>query len=722
MKPRINPYLLLVSIALVTGVNAATIVWVGDTDNVFDNPLNWPSDTLPSLSADTWQINGVGSVNTNTNLSVSSPLLFTAATAKIAFGASSGSMSLSGSDITLFPGTGDGILSGTSGTTTINNSLVIGDGSVGVNSISNSNVTGGLLKVTGNITGGTGAGSPGLVTLSFGSTDGQDGNYEVTGNITKGATATAMTVTMRGDGTATLSGTNSFNTLGWGATAGTIGTVRINGGTSDIGTVAGTGLFTQTLRVSGGILNVGTARNVRTSLLLDGGTMNISGDRLSFNNGGQTFTMSSGALNVNGTGSGTFGARLGGDSGPALAGYAFVGVQSGGNFTVKGNGGQDTTFQLGSSTASIVTSYTLSGGTLDVLGTNSTNGWVTLGADAAGTSTTTLTVSGTGKLISRSNPALTSGGINGRTAAAAQVLDLAGGTLFAGRIDGANLRGTALGTNGTLDNNGTKIAPGDAGSSGNTKVVNTTRMTLTSGSLAIDIGGTTPSTALQDAASSGKHDQLNITAGTLILGGTLDVALIDGFVPSISDTFTILTNPSVSGTFSNVSGGKVTLTGGSTFDVSTSSGTAVVLSNYTVSGGTTFNSWIGGFNVGGQTGANGDFDNDNLDNVVENVLGSNPSIYSNGLTQISATANSVKFRHDQSNTIASDVTKTYQWSPDLVNWAAGGVSIGGTTATITSTTVSDVAAPGNDVIEVTVTVPPNTLTKVFGRLVATKTP
>ena len=721
MKTRFNPYLLLVSIALVTGANAATIVWVGDTDNVFDNPLNWPSDTLPSLSTDTWQINGVGSVNTNATLSVGSPLSFTAATAKIAFGASSGSMSLSGSDITLFQGTGDGILSSTSGTTTINNSLVLGDGSVGVNSISNSNVTGGLLKVTGNITGGTGAVTPGLVTLSFGSTDNQDGNYEVTGNITKGATATAMTVTMRGDGTATLSGTNSFNTLGWGGTAGTVGTVRINGGMSDVGTVAGSGLFTQTLRVSGGILNVVTARNIRSSLLIDGGTMNISGDRLSFNAGGQTFTMSRGSLNVNGTGSGTFGARLGGDSGPALAGYAFVGVQSGGDFTVKGNGAQDTTFQLGSNTGSIVTSYTLSGGTLDVLGNNSTNGWVTLGADGAGTSTTTLTVSGTGKLISRSNPALTSGGINGRTAAAAQVLDLAGGTLFAGRIDGANLRGTALGTNGTLVNNGTKIAPGDVGSSGTTKVVNTTGMTLASGSLAIDIGGTTPSTALQDASSSGKHDQLNITGGNLILGGTLNVSLIDGFVPSVSDTFTILTNPAVSGTFTNVSGGKVSLAGGATFDL-TNTGTAVTLSNYQAPSGNDYASWISNFSVDGQTGANDDFDNDNLDNVVENVLGSNPSVSNTGLTQISATGSSVKFQHDQSNTIASDVTKSYQWSTDLVDWKASGqANTGGIVATISPVTIIDVAGPGNDMVEVTVTAT-GAPAKIFARLVATKAP
>jgi hypothetical protein len=44
------------------------------------------------------------------------------------------------------------------------------------------------------------------------------------------------------------------------------------------------------------------------------------------------------------------------------------------------------------------------------------------------------------------------------------------------------------------------------------------------------------------------------------------------------------------------------------------------------------------------------------------------------------------------------------------------------TATIAENTITNVAAPGNDVIEVTVTVTGGSATKLFGRLVATKTP
>jgi autotransporter-associated beta strand protein len=136
-----------------------------------------------------------------------------------------------------------------------------------------------------------------------------------------------------------------------------------------------------------------------------------------------------------------------------------------------------------------------------------------------------------------------------------------------------------------------------------------------------------------------------------------------------------------------------------------------------------FTAWIADFSVGGLTGANDDFDNDGLANAVENVLGSNPSLTNTGLTGISASGSTFKFRHDQSNEIASDVAKSYQWSTDLLEWnTSGGSNAGGTTATIAEATITDNAAPANDVIEVTVTVTAGPAAKVFGRLVATKAP
>lgn len=136
-----------------------------------------------------------------------------------------------------------------------------------------------------------------------------------------------------------------------------------------------------------------------------------------------------------------------------------------------------------------------------------------------------------------------------------------------------------------------------------------------------------------------------------------------------------------------------------------------------------FTAWIEDFSVGALTGANDDFDNDGLANAVENVLGSDPSVTNPGLSGLSATGSTFKFSHNQSNTIASDVAKSYQWSTDLVEWKASGESnAGGTAATIAEATITDNIAPANDVIEVTVTVTGGPSAKVFGRLVATKAP
>lgn len=63
------------------------------------------------------------------------------------------------------------------------------------------------------------------------------------------------------------------------------------------------------------------------------------------------------------------------------------------------------------------------------------------------------------------------------------------------------------------------------------------------GSLEIELGGTTPGS---------EYDQLNhlLGAGTAVLGGTLEVQLIDNFVPSVGDTFDVITAlGGITGTF-----------------------------------------------------------------------------------------------------------------------------------------------------------------------------
>jgi hypothetical protein len=596
---------------------AATITWAGTSNNVFNNPANWPSSTLPSLTADVWQVNGPGTQG-STTLTLSSPLAFGATAAKISFGTSSANMTLSGSSITLFQGTGDGILTAVNSpnTTTIGSDIILGTGSAATNSISSTGT--GILKVTGNITAGTG-GTAGAAVLSLGSTGTQNGNYELAGNINKGSTATSLQLTKRGTGTATLTGTNVLVNLGNNEANSTI---RINGGQTNILNAAssGFGIANQpasTIRVSAGELNSFDSRTVRNSILVDGGTWNLgqaynesavlqsntSGARLSFNAGtgapNYSFTLSSGNVNYlpsYTTGSTNFGIRLGNDSGAGNVGGTpateptVSASQTGGTFIVNGAGGQDTTFSLGTGTADKVNSYSLSGGTLDLRGSTGSNAFLTIGAASTGTtSLSTFTLSGSGKLLVRSQTAAgTAGGasdsgIQGRNSGGAQVLALTGGTLIAGRIDATNLRATAGGSNGLLVNSGSLIAPGDSNRTGLTRVVGD--MQISSGTLEVDINGAVQSTIWQSAVNATNHDALLVT-GNLTLGGDLNIRLLNAYDPTglsftIAQANTAGGSGSLSGAFANVAfGSRLNVVGGQGSFLVSKSGNDVVLSNF----------------------------------------------------------------------------------------------------------------------------------------------
>ncbi|GAA5129655.1 hypothetical protein JIN84_03640 [Luteolibacter yonseiensis] len=130
-------------------------------------------------------------------------------------------------------------------------------------------------------------------------------------------------------------------------------------------------------------------------------------------------------------------------------------------------------------------------------------------------------------------------------------------------------------------------------------------------------------------------------------------------------------------------------------------------------------SWIGGYAVGSENGFDQDPDHDGLVNGVEHLLGSSPADANRGVRDISsATGGSFTFRHTRTNAMATDVTASYEWSQDLVNWHASGATAGGITATITDNVVTDTSAPALDEIEVSVTVGGGFVSKVFARLKA----
>jgi Bacterial Ig-like domain len=130
----------------------------------------------------------------------------------------------------------------------------------------------------------------------------------------------------------------------------------------------------------------------------------------------------------------------------------------------------------------------------------------------------------------------------------------------------------------------------------------------------------------------------------------------------------------------------------------------------------TLASWISGFNVGGETGVNGDFDKDGLSNAVENILGSDPSLSNAGISTVSASPTSLVFRHNRSKEPASDLTPSYEWSTNLATWYPAGAG-GGITVSITPVIITPGAT--TDLVQVTAAVTNGTATRLFARLKVT---
>ena len=171
--------------------------------------------------------------------------------------------------------------------------------------------------------------------------------------------------------------------------------------------------------------------------------------------------------------------------------------------------------------------------------------------------------------------------------------------------------------NGTLQGHGTVIAnitnsstvaPGN--SAGILDVTGDFIQALT-GTLAIEIGGTDNANP-----NAPQFDVLNVS-GAAALDGMLGVALINGFAPTPTDTFTIVNANLVAGTFSNAAnGGRVDLTGGGTgsFQIDYLAN-AVVLSDFQ-----------GMATPGGDFDNNGMLEGDDIDALVAAIAGGSMNV------------------------------------------------------------------------------------------------
>jgi hypothetical protein len=146
---------------------------------------------------------------------------------------------------------------------------------------------------------------------------------------------------------------------------------------------------------------------------------------------------------------------------------------------------------------------------------------------------TALNVTGTGSKYTQTAGTTTVDG----TLTANGGIAFSGGSAF-----GSGTNGGAVTSSGT-------ITPGDSSATTGILTVKGAYTQTPTGTLDISIGGT---------KAGSQYDQLNVTnSNSAKVNGTLNLSLINGFVPAIGTTFDILNASTVSGTFSTVNGTKI---------------------------------------------------------------------------------------------------------------------------------------------------------------------
>ena len=129
----------------------------------------------------------------------------------------------------------------------------------------------------------------------------------------------------------------------------------------------------------------------------------------------------------------------------------------------------------------------------------------------------------------------------------------------------------------------------------------------------------------------------------------------------------------------------------------------------------TFESWISGFGIAPtEQQFNADPDRDGVASGIEHVFGTNPNGFTQGITEVSATASTLTFRNPLNAAIAGTVGYGYEWSTDLTDWRSSGeLNNGGTRATVTNS-----APDTNGMVTVIITITQGPGGKLFGRVVA----
>lgn len=137
-----------------------------------------------------------------------------------------------------------------------------------------------------------------------------------------------------------------------------------------------------------------------------------------------------------------------------------------------------------------------------------------------------------------------------------------------------------------------------------------------------------------------------------------------------------------------------------------------------------YNNWVSGFfpnDIDPQFLAfDADPDNDGIPNGIEYLFNSAPNAPGSGISALTPAPNGFTFTHPQSSDPLNDITFTYQWSSDLINWnQSGDIDTNGLSINFSTELIDESAAAGTDTIQVTAEIVAGVSTELFVRILAT---